>query len=355
MQTFVVDRLCSSGETLPTPHGFKKEAIKYCIRTGRSIYSQELETRLKLIDEDGNDVDKLPRHYGIGAFLNPMYGGKKLASSCKLMTETQWDHGRSLLFVGYSTFYVCTKIYSLFSLIIAEQDVLRELVDIAEAETCGDGVMDLLSDCSDSESNDEDDDDDILDNKGQSVRMAKFAAEAELGKWKKYKQRKYFPALQEDSKFYRVLQKKDGSPGIKVGPVNKNSEHENLPSGRNMAKYIDGKGHFDLLNFFTDHRRVFPLLFILVQRHLSIVSNEAGAERVFSQSAMIAHPTRANIGVKTYENIVKKKVNMSSIRVPVSAVVDEFLRRKRVGWQKSLEDEIAIVIAHEESLEMENV
>ena len=138
--------------------------------------------------------------------------------------------------------------------------------------------------------------------------------------------------------------------GIQVGPVKEPGKDLPLAPGKNLASYIDKEGHFDLLGFFSDHRKKFPLLFVLAQRHASIVSNEAGAKRVFLQANIVAQPTRANIGVKTYERLVKRKVNNKILCIPVQNIRKEYIKRKKDGsWcMKRKADDMAAVALEEE-------
>ena len=126
---------------------------------------------------------------------------------------------------------------------------------------------------------------------------------------------------------------------------------DNLPSGKNYASYIDGKGWFVIMHFFLDHKNVFPLLTIIIQRRLPIVSNKAGAERAFLQSGIVMQPARNNIGVTTYQNAVIHKVNMSIIRVPEQFAAKKIFKRKGLGWSKAQLFEIDLVIAHKVEIE----
>ena len=154
--------------------------------------------------------------------------------------------------------------------------------------------------------------------------QCKIKAQEEWKKFKKFKKMEFFPSIDEKSPFFRELKGSIGS--IKVGPVKEAGS--NLPSGKNLSKYVDDQGSLDLLEFFEEHLGFFPLLHVLVQRHASIVSNEAGVERVFLQANLVANPSRANIGVGTYERLVKRKVNSKIIRVPVEMVMEDYVARK---------------------------
>jgi hypothetical protein len=78
---------------------------------------------------------------------------------------------------------------------------------------------------------------------------------------------------------------------------------ENLPSGKNIADYLDKKGRMNLLTFFKDHEIRFPTLFVIVQREVSRRVVEVGCERFFGLSGYISQPRRSMLGVRNYERI----------------------------------------------------
>ena len=96
---------------------------------------------------------------------------------------------------------------------------------------------------------------------------------------------------------------------------------------------------------------MFPLLTIIIHRRLSIISNEAGAERVFLQSGIVMQPTRNNIGVTTYQNAVIHKASMSTICVPEQFVAKKFFKTKGLGWSNAQLFEIDLMIAHDIEIE----
>ena len=50
----------------------------------------------------------------------------------------------------------------------------------------------------------------------------------------------------------------EGNRKILVGPVE--TKGEDLPSGKNIADYVDERGRMNLLLFFEDHSNMFPTL-----------------------------------------------------------------------------------------------
>ena len=100
----------------------------------------------------------------------------------------------------------------------------------------------------------------ICDNTNYSI------AKAELDSFEEYKRNKYRPTF--DRSKSKLLYGDDESGKrweILVGPVVKRGA--NLPSGLNLADYIDSRsgGRLNVTKFFEDHRKIFPNLWLLVQ------------------------------------------------------------------------------------------
>jgi hypothetical protein len=54
---------------------------------------------------------------------------------------------------------------------------------------------------------------------------------------------------------------------IIVGPVEEN--RKDLPSGKNLRVYVNEKGRMDVLQFFEEHKKYFPTLWIIAQREVA--------------------------------------------------------------------------------------
>ena len=103
------------------------------------------------------------------------------------------------------------------------------------------------------------------------------------------------------------------------------------------------------LFFFRDHIKTFPLLFILAQRHLSIVSNEAGAERVINLTGIIVDSMKYYISHNTYQTTVNHRANMDIVHILEKHVVCELLGRIKDGWIKKKHGVFLAIIEYEES------
>ena len=99
---------------------------------------------------------------------------------------------------------------------------------------------------------------DVLDSKYDDVEFGTSknyaAADKEWKHFETYKIKRHRPFVQV--KKARTLG--EGNCKILVCPVD--IKRENLPSGKNIADYVDKRGRMDLLRFFEDHRNMFPTL-----------------------------------------------------------------------------------------------
>ena len=76
-------------------------------------------------------------------------------------------------------------------------------------------------------------------------------------------------------------------PIYEFGPVKKHGK--DLPSGRNIADYIDERGIFNILAFFMDHQRQLESLSNVVIGQLAPHSTaEVDCESLFSESGALA-------------------------------------------------------------------
>jgi hypothetical protein len=124
---------------------------------------------------------------------------------------------------------------------------------------------------------------------------------------------------------------------------------------RNLADYIPaGGGTFDILQFYTDVKEVFPLTWILVQKMACFTCTEASAECLFSRAGFIMRPERSLLRNKTYERLVLAHVHHNEIFVPVDAVVANFLKRnKEKSWSKQEDEEDERFIVFEQLVDRE--
>ena len=153
-----------------------------------------------------------------------------------------------------------------------------------------------------------------------------------MHKFEKYKMQCFIPKV----KHGRCLKNEDSKGRlIKLGIGAVEKRGENLPSGNNIADYLDHKGRMNLLQFFKEHQSSFPNLFIIVQREASRGVVEVGCERFFGQSGYISNPRRTRLGVRNYERIPMLSDLLRVIYIDPELVAKEYLARcKRGAWKK---------------------
>ena len=136
-----------------------------------------------------------------------------------------------------------------------------------------------------------------------------------------------------------VGESKDGKTRkIVVGPVL--SKGKNLPSGKNLANYIDRRGRIDLIDLFQDHKGPFSTLWDVTQKNCTRNPVEIGCERFFSLAGYVSDPRRTRLGVRTYERLALLAGIMNKVYIDKDWVAKEYLRRCKAGaWKKDLDDD----------------
>jgi hypothetical protein len=120
---------------------------------------------------------------------------------------------------------------------------------------------------------------------------------------------------------------------IMVGPVEEKGQ--NLPSGYNLFDYIDIRGCIYIVQFFSDHSKVFPTLWIIAQRESSRHVVEVGCERFFGLSGYISSPRQTRPGVRTYECLAMLASIVHTVYIDNTCLAAEYLRRCKAGtWKK---------------------
>ena len=197
------------------------------------------------------DERNLPDALATPALLNPMFGNERRIVGSGLMSEGQY--------------------------LKARQNLLSKMQDILDKSNPV-----LCFELSDNSSSSDDDDDDIPMRDNQNYAKAK----QELEEFERFKRKKYLPTLKEASA--RCLTGESGE--IMVGTVQ--NKGKNLPSGHNLFDYIDIRGRIDIVQFFSDHSKVFPTLWVIAQKESSRRVVEVGCERFFGLSGYISSPRR---------------------------------------------------------------
>jgi hypothetical protein len=267
-----------------------------CIEKYRDLFANDLERRLAVTE------DKLPPALGVTTLLNPLFGLEPRIVGCGLMTSEQYR--------------------------LSRKAVISLLHDILDK----DSVIVVHS-----SSDDDDSDDGVIEATGNSNYNR---AVEEFTAFERFKKKRYLPTMKLTGQ--GCLK---GSFGGKdqvlfVGPFV--SYGKDLPSNKNIANYIDKNGRMDLLEFFEDHQKLSPTLWILAQRVASIRVVEVGCERFFAISGYVSAPRRSRLDVRNYERLAMLSTIIRKIYVDPKMVAAEYLKRCRLKQWKREDDEDAL-------------
>ena len=273
----------------------KVETMDPLIEEYRETYSQNLGDRL-LINEE-----RLPESFALPALLNPVFGTRAKVVGSGLMTSDQYRRARQ-------------------ALLSQMQDHLDKKYPPVES-----------SDSSASEdSEDSESDEEVPDR----VNTNHARAEEELSELQRWSKKKYLPKVAKSTA--RVLVGNEAE--ISIGPVE--GRGKDLPSGNNLFDYVDKKGRFDTLAFFSDHKKTFPTLWIFAQKNASRRVVEVGCERFFGLAGYISSPRRTRLNVRTYERLAMLGFMVHRVYIDIEWVAREYLRRCKAGaWKKENTEE----------------
>lgn len=163
-------------------------------------------------------------------------------------------------------------------------------------------------------------------------------AEKEMKAFEKCKRSKYRPTFHSSSSRALSGTYNDKFHMISVGPVRRKGR--DLPSGKNLADYIDPNGRMDCLQFAVDHAKIFATISIRIQCEESRKTAEVGCERFFNLSGYISAEKRTKLGVRTYERLAMLSAILPKIYIDRAWVAKEYLKRCKEGaWKKELDEE----------------
>ena len=193
--------------------------------------------------------------------------------------------------------------------------------------------------CANVDDDDSDDDDDGYEHRTSNSNFN--MATEEFNRLESYKRNKYRPKNWKTAPF-TVLSafdlNSDKIHEIIVSPVEEKGKH--LPSRKNLGDYVDSKGRMDVLQFFQDHKKYFPNLWIIVQREAARRTVEVGCERFFGLSGYVSGPRRTNLGVRTYERLAMLTSLVQNVFIDDNWVANEYLERcKKGSWAKKSDDD----------------
>ena len=100
----------------------------------------------------------------------------------------------------------------------------------------------------------------------------------ELKSFEKYKKARYLPVTEEDGCHLTLGDNPDRF--LLVGKVVVEKRGVDLPLKKNLANHLDDNGHFDVLLFFDDHRRVICHVLELGASDSSRDAQQAGQSQI---------------------------------------------------------------------------
>jgi hypothetical protein len=111
------------------------------------------------------------------------------------------------------------------------------------------------------------------------------------------------------------------------------------PTKMNHAQYIDKSGHYDILSYLFDHKKIFPGIFHVGVGQISPhFITEVDCESLFSQAGFIADAQGANMLVCFYERLVITKHRLHCIYCHLPHVKELYIKRfKSNDWDEGTE------------------
>eukprot|EP00956_Cyclotella_meneghiniana_P043151 scaffold254822_cov139-Cyclotella_meneghiniana.AAC.1 len=266
-----------------------------CVEVGRRIAVRELATRLKfykrivgLDEKTETDVsddlfsglvacERLSVMKMVGAIIHPLFHNRRHMIAAGLCTGMQYD-------AGYE---------ELLSRLVRYYESLNKNCNVAVA------VASAERPTSNNQFSDEEDDNVLM--VSESAKNAKD----EMDKYETWKKSMFLPQL----KPVKSLGVYDDlghvrTPMLSLGPVIEKGAGLDLPSGKNHAKYIDAKGYYDIVAFFSDHKIHFPgLSTVVIGQFAPHITTEVDCESLFSQAGHLSHPNRSRTVAETFERL----------------------------------------------------
>ena len=204
-------------------------------------------------------------------------------------------------------------------------DLIHDLQDILDLK-----APPVVSDVDSSGSEDSDDESDRPASSNSNYQKAV----SEIEYLEKFKSRKYRPIMDHEKSV--ILSGTDDHGKVyevMVGPVL--SRGMDVPSGKNLADYINKKGRMDMLRFYVHHKKFFPSAFLQCKKEAARKVVEVGCERFFALSGYVSAPRRTRLDVRTYERLALLESILRNVYIDDEWVAKEYLKRCKEGaWKK---------------------
>ena len=281
----------------------------------RSLYTEDLAERL------GVDNETLPSSLGIPVLLNPVFGSRERIIGLGLMMPQQY-----------------TK---------AEHDLLERMQDALDRKNPV--VSPIFVDSSDDEKSSDDDDSSKISSGSSSseeeeqhtvLNSNHALAKEQFTRWMSWRHKKFLPETDKVN-VKTLIGEGDGKAKgkrMRVGKVAKRGK--DLPSGNNIADYIDNLGGMDVAKYTGEHRKEFDIVWLVVQCESSRRVVEVGCERFFNLSGYVSSAKRTTLVVRNYERLAMLSSIIQNVFIHVDWGAKEYISRTNNGqWKKeNMED-----------------
>ena len=91
-----------------------------------------------------------------------------------------------------------------------------------------------------------------------------------------------------------------------------------------MKKATDARGKFDVLQFFANHQKTFPVHYVLALIFFGVLNSEANVERVFSYAGGVMSSSRASLSALMLEAMVIVAKNADSFPFTTEELYDKY-------------------------------
>ena len=291
---------------------------KLLVPAGDRDYETDLDQSvMKGLDHAGT----LPGTKMFGALVHPIFRSEKLMVMAGVCTSAQYSAGLKALLTLMSEQYERTIGY------------------LPGPISCDDDVDENL-------------DDDIAI--ANIVSPSSKIAQDEWVKFASWKRGTFQPTLAPR----KVLGAHDENgqpkkPVLCIGEVTVRGS--DLESGKNLADYVDTEGYFDIVLFFEDHTRYFPLLSkVVIGKFAPHISTEVDCESLFSEAGHLSNPLRSRTTIRTFERLVIAKHRLQRIYCCEKQVHEEYMRRlQEKDWDEKMDREDLRFLREEKKVYLE--
>lgn len=275
----------------------------------RDLYSADLAECLS------NDNETLPASLEIPVLLNPLFGSKERIIGSGFMPETQYNKAQQDL------------LEKMQDILDRKNPIVATItVDSSNSSSCGsDSKGETSKNSSSSSSSSEDEETPTIVNSNHAIAKEQFQ------RYMTWHQKKFLPEMDKvkSQTIYGGGKGNNKGKKMRIGPVLKKGK--DLPSGKNIADYIDKLGRMDVVTFAENHKDEFGIIWLVVQCEASRCVVEVGCERFLNLSGYVSSAKRTRLGVRNYERLAMLASTVQNVYVDVEWVAKEYLTRTKKG------------------------